>query len=335
MKKSALIVIIVALTALGLFAFVHKGEAPSAKPGGNGYKINKNGDIAENIEQMSRPWVEVLSATASVKVAGDWEPVNTGDELENGAVVKTDENGLAEIHLPDGSAVRLDSDSEVTLTLGDYDTGSGSLMVRIELAAGRIWSKIIELSTPDSFWQVETANAVAAVRGTSFGVEYMSGETQIIGSENTVEVEAVDPVTKTRLGRIAVTPEKMIRIHRQLIEGIRSKRLTLSSEIKDVPDELRDKPWVSRSALADQIIKRRIEALEARGIERAEIRRIIRADLFEKRRNLLIRLESQGILPRLIAPAPADTTITPAVVAPAVVVPAAVATDTIELLNVR
>ncbi len=325
MRKSTILIVVILLVALGLFVFVRKSEAPVQKPNGAGYEITESGEADVLEEQMSRPWIEVLSSNVYVKTAGSWEAVNTGDEFENGSIIKTDETGLAEIHMPDGSAVRLDSDSEIILSQGDYDEENNTLRVRIVLSAGRVWSKIIELSTPDSFWEVESANAVASVRGTSFGMEYINEETQIVGSENTVEVETLDPATKQRLGGVVIAANKMIKINRQMVESVRDKRMTLSNEVKDVPDELKSRLWVSRSVLADQVIKRRIEALKARGMSLEEIRKIIQAELLDKRRQLILRLKNQGMLPRLFAP-PTGT---------AIIAPVQMATTSVELLNVN
>ena len=80
-----------------------------------------------------------------------------------------------------------------------FNANSGKLIVRINLVLGRAWSKIISLATPDSVWEVRTSTAVATVRGTAFGMEYADGKSTVIGSENKVAVNAVDPETKKAL----------------------------------------------------------------------------------------------------------------------------------------
>ena len=56
---------------------------------------------------------------------------------------------------------------------GDFEEKTNKLNVRLNLLWGRVWSKVITVLTPESAWEVKTTSAVAVVRGTAFGVEYI------------------------------------------------------------------------------------------------------------------------------------------------------------------
>lgn len=298
MKKFIYLIIIAVLVFAGVFFFTTRLKAPSSAP--EEENAGLSGTASTTVEMnAARPWIEVLENLVQVKTGETWEDLKTGDELENGAVVKTNDTGFAEIHMPDGSAIRLDSASQISLDVADYDENNDKLQVKIKLTAGRVWSKIIELATSDSFWEVETTNAVAAVRGTSFGMEYTDDETQVIGLENTVEVEAIDTATREHLGKAKITPDAILKIRRDVLDRVRVNREALSAEIGVVPQTIKDKSWVVRAVKADEIIKKRIAELKARGLDNAQIKKMMRRELLERRIQQLIQLREQGIAPRL------------------------------------
>lgn len=315
MKKIYYIVIVLLLVGAGVLFFANHSKAPSTAPDEN---ANVAVDATSTVQaSMVQPWVEVLKSTVQVQNGENWENLQTGDELGDGMVIKTDEAGLAEIHMPDGSAIRLDSSSQIVLDIAQYDENSDTLKVKIKLSAGRVWSKIVELVTTESYWEVQTTNAVAAVRGTSFGMEYAGDETQIIGSENTVEVSAFDPETGESLGQAPVTERKFLTIKRDVLKNLRDKRALLSAEVKDVGADFEGRPWIKRAFNSDQLLNRRIEELKAQGMDRAEIRRTLRRELSERRRQILINLRNAGIEPRRVRLLDKLPAIAPAVSQPA------------------
>lgn len=148
-------------------------------------------------------WVEVLSASAflienenGVEIK---KPLATGDSISEGNILETDSKGKVAIHLFDGSVLRVNSGTRFTLNTAEYNKDSGKLLVKASLSSGKIWSKIIELATPDSIWQVETSNAVATVRGSAFGVSADGKTSEVFGSQHKVSVEVVDPKTKEKI----------------------------------------------------------------------------------------------------------------------------------------
>lgn len=305
MSKYIYGIIVAAAIIFGVFYLTDMYRPPVEKKADIGQKTAQNNIENEDVlsdEGEVRPWIEVLSDSVRMQTADGWQDLQTGDQVENGAIISSDVNGLANIHMPDGSSIQLDSNSEITLEQADYADESDSLKVKIRLTAGRVWSKIIELATTDSYWEVETSNAVASVRGTAFGMEYGDDETQVIGSENTVEVEAWDSATGETLGRTPVVARKILAIKKQTLLDLRARRADLAGEVREAGEDIQSRPWVKRAVVADQLLNRKIEALRERGMENIEIKRTIRRELLERRLQILMKLRQSGVLPRLLKP---------------------------------
>src|SRR3989344_3454966 len=120
-----------------------------------------NIDNTQIADGQAKPWIEVLKPGFSEISFGGAKTIRqlkTGDELQAPTIIKTNNVGLADIYFPNGSVARLDSDTELVLEQGSYSGKDKTLRVKILLSAGRVWSKIFELATPQSLWEVRTAH---------------------------------------------------------------------------------------------------------------------------------------------------------------------------------
>ena len=143
-----------------------------------------------------KPWIEVVSTVATaVDAKGTNTTLATGDEVSIGSIITTDATGIVLVHFPDGSFVKLDPSSSITITNVSYDESNGATDVHIALGSGTLWSKVLDLVGVNSSWQVETSNAVATVRGTSFVIFVDKGKTKVVGIENKVAVTPLQPDT--------------------------------------------------------------------------------------------------------------------------------------------
>ena len=161
------------------------------------------------------------------------------------------------------------------------------------MAAGRLWSKIFELATPDSIWEIKTATAVATVRGTAFGVEVSDGKAGFIGSQNNVEVSPIDPETKRIIkeAKAVITSGDVLEVTKEEIQraGREARVLALkvqkASEIAAAAVAVRQ-DWVSKAKAADETFDRQVENLRKATKEKAELRREIRESLKKVREEL-------------------------------------------------
>lgn len=112
----------------------------------------------------------------------------TTTPVGEGTRVKTSEKGRA---LIEGShEAFLDYDTEIVIASADAGKGT-----HINLEGGKIWARVKNVVDSGDTYEVETPNAVAVVRGTSFGLYYKDGDTTLLVTEGEVRMSAVDPET--------------------------------------------------------------------------------------------------------------------------------------------
>ncbi|MES2953392.1 MAG: FecR family protein [Patescibacteria group bacterium] len=227
-----------------------------------------------------------------------------GDAVEKGSTLGTEAATHANVVFPDGSALRLDEKSRITLTDGAYDPASGKLSAKITLLAGNIWSKIVSLATPDSTWEVTTPHAVATVRGTAFGTSLVKGKTSFVGNEHTVALRIVHPKTKKALpdAELMLGEGKAIDITDISVQKIalavtQGKKLAtvLPEEIRTVPlsPEIKARAWVKEALTEDTLLNKRVDELRKKNPLETEFRIELRKTIEQ---DLRLRIEQKPLL---------------------------------------
>ncbi|MBI3046532.1 MAG: FecR domain-containing protein [Candidatus Harrisonbacteria bacterium] len=255
-------------------------------------------------EELSKPWIEVV-APGVFELAEDQKTekreLQTGDELENGMTIGVRKGALANIYFTDGSVARLDSGTRLVVEAGDFEEKTNKLNVRLNLLWGRVWSKVITVLTPESAWEVKTTNAVAVVRGTAFGVEYVEeGKSNIVGYENKVEVKLIDPATNKVMPAIAMVVEakKVLEVRKEAIESTKAHfatgelRQAASAiatkvgqpimEVKAVSEKVLNQDWVKRGIEADEKLNQKIRAKLEKAKDRKEAIMELRKEVKEE-----------------------------------------------------
>lgn len=238
-------------------------------------KVDQSAAVEQNIEEngvesaVNKPWVQVLKDGVFLSVNSSKTALKTGDEINRGDVIETDKNGLANIYFPDGSMARLDSKTIIILNDGLYDAGNKTLIVRMKLVAGNVWSKIMALATPESIWEVKTTNAVAAVRGSAFGMSFYTGKTRIIGSEHQIIVRPIDPKTEEVIeGQEAVVEEeKYLVITSGSVLDYASGKRKISEDVLVADERLMGEDWIRSSVEADALINAKLQKLKETGLD--------------------------------------------------------------------
>jgi len=135
------------------------------------------------------------------------ETVQTPTDAYAGDQVETSLSGRGALEAGDG-----------TLTTIDYGT---SLIVRsaeptqtsLGLRLGSVWARVQKLFGKGEYFEIETQNAVATVRGTSFGLRYANGSTFLWVTEGTVIIFPVlDDVRHEEQG-VSVPAGKKAEVH--------------------------------------------------------------------------------------------------------------------------
>jgi hypothetical protein len=87
-----------------------------------------------------------------------------------------------------------------------YDKQTESKKVNVNLSIGKLWAKVKKLATPDSAVIVETSNAVAGVRGTTYRVNVEADTSALVKVYDGTVYVANPP--KEAAGRSAVQVSK-------------------------------------------------------------------------------------------------------------------------------
>jgi hypothetical protein len=179
--------------------------------------------------------VTVLAADGSPEVSGE-----AGMPLEEGDRVVVAEGGSAEVSLDGGSLLTVRENSD--LKLEKTSKGESSFY----LAAGFLLAKIQKLG--EQRLRVRTPTAVAAVRGTEFGVE-VEGEDSHVGVFDEGKVEVTGPAggtpellisnqeTSVRKGQAPERAAQLKRFmsHRGQMRGQRRRLAAIKAKWKALP----------------------------------------------------------------------------------------------------
>lgn len=153
---------------------------------------NKTSEVLPS-PPVSRFVLAVLEPEVSVKDSADADFVEVKKEMDvrEGEQIKTDQTGRAAILYPNGHVADIGVSS--TLILKNLENEGNQSILR--LIGGSIRSKLQNILNKGDFYQVETENMVASVRGTDFLVTFFAGISTVLVYENEVEVQAIDSKT--------------------------------------------------------------------------------------------------------------------------------------------
>lgn len=139
-------------------------------PAATGQAMQRAGEVSRAI-----PTVNIARGTqqlnAEVKMMVNW-----------GDVVRTGDAGRARLALDDGSVLNLGASSELTVA----QHNSATQQTQLDLAYGRLRSKVVKQTKPNSKFEVHTAVGVAGVVGTDFFTGYLNGIMQLVVYEGHV-----------------------------------------------------------------------------------------------------------------------------------------------------
>jgi len=121
--------------------------------------------------------VSVMSASS----AGKWVKAKTGDFLFEGDRVKTAKKSRAVINFISGIEIEVNEETEFVIKLSEKQ---GDRREEMDMILGEILSKV----RPGADYRVRTPQAVAAVRGTKFGMRALGNMTEVYVLDGMVDV---------------------------------------------------------------------------------------------------------------------------------------------------
>jgi exonuclease VII small subunit len=225
--------------------------------------------------------------------------LGAGDRVPYGSRLRTGDDGQATLRFEDGTQVKVRAKTEVLVRPRPKDEASG-----VVLFFGRVWSKVVKSVGGETSFEVESANAVAGVRGTEFEVGVADdGATRVIVSEGTVAVAGEEDratpisagfeVESDHQGRMAKRKKAGKRADwdgwfSQRAKAIQKQGLVVAKDLSGRLD--RRKAKVKKLVDEQQALRQQIEALEKQRAAGADVDAELQAKL-ERMEQITARLE--------------------------------------------
>jgi len=105
------------------------------------------------------------------RAAGARSELRVGTSVSQGDTVETQDASRIEIRFSDGSVLRLGPKSKLQLAEVHFGARPIGRKLNARLFFGRLWAKVTSVIQGDQKFEVETENAVAGVRGTTFRMD--------------------------------------------------------------------------------------------------------------------------------------------------------------------
>lgn len=179
MKKLIFIIGCILVLILALFFIItskSKGDTPEAG-------VNKNSVVPD-----IKPLITVTPFSSDVSIKGmetdTFNIIQAPASTTVGSSVKTSKDGRALIESSFGHPVAVDFNSNITIANSDGENNKTT----IELVFGGIWARAKKLVEKGEYLEIKTGNAVAVVRGTSFGLTYSDNLTMLLVVEGEVSL---------------------------------------------------------------------------------------------------------------------------------------------------
>ena len=165
---------------------------------------------------VDRGVVSYIDGEAFLKNADGWTALQAGDQIPQGATVKTGPASKCEIQFGQTGAVHLSANTVMTVTTAELT--ALRKRVELDLSLGSLTSKVARL-TGDDRYQIKTSEAMAGVRGTKFTVtESLDGLTKIAVEEGVVAAlpPSFDPIAL----EAAATSPNALRLTAAVVEQL-------------------------------------------------------------------------------------------------------------------
>ena len=127
----------------------------------------------------------ITASSSQPQTVGSSTPIYVGDTLTTSHI------GRGLLQMANGTATLLDYDTKLTLEEND----SNGTHISSFLGTGAAWARVEKVFSKGEYYKIETQNAVAVVRGTSFGISYKGGITALHVATGTVNLIPADPST--------------------------------------------------------------------------------------------------------------------------------------------
>jgi len=167
-------------------------------------------------DMVEKPaYITYLSGSVEVDLTpdnniGDFELAELDMEIYAGSIIRTGQDALCEITMPDESTIKISSGSVFQVEKVSISKKTGKTLQRFNLLFGKLKAKVQKLTTTDSEFEIVSGTSLAGVRGTVYGVFYDGLKSNVLVFEGSVNLESVtaafQPVTLTS-GQMSFVPK--------------------------------------------------------------------------------------------------------------------------------
>ncbi|MEO6729154.1 MAG: FecR family protein [Candidatus Dojkabacteria bacterium] len=159
--------------------------------------------------------------------------------IKSGSFIKTDADSYARVFLPDNSLISIDQSTEVQVT---FESNKAS----IDQLIGKTWHRV-QTVTNGGEYKVQTANTIAAVRGTIFSVGFdADGTTHVNVEESKVNVKSIN-ADGSSFEEVDLQPGDRTDIPRNIKDKIKKYLIT---------EDIKNTDWFKRNELVDKVFER-------------------------------------------------------------------------------
>ena len=129
--------------------------------------------LVRRLSAETRPaQVSALEGKAArARDGGKASPLSVGSAISQGEVITTGDESRLELRFADASLLRVGPRAKLKLSAAHFGDGPARRHMTARLFFGNIWAKVTSAIQGEQKFQIETENAVAGVRGTTFRVE--------------------------------------------------------------------------------------------------------------------------------------------------------------------
>jgi hypothetical protein len=124
--------------------------------------------------------VSALEGKASRAHNGPPAALAVGTAVGQGDTITTEDESRLELKFSDQSVIRIGAKAKLQLTEAHFGGGPAKRKLTAKLFFGNLWAKVTSLIQGDQKFAVETENAVAGVRGTTFRVDARTDKSVLV-----------------------------------------------------------------------------------------------------------------------------------------------------------
>jgi hypothetical protein len=107
-------------------------------------------------------------------------PLSIGAAVGQGDTIATEDDSRLELKFSDGSALRVGPRAKMQLTEAHFSGGPAKRKMTAKLFFGNLWAKVTSVIQGEQKFAIETENAVAGVRGTTFRVDARTDKSVLV-----------------------------------------------------------------------------------------------------------------------------------------------------------